>query len=273
MSQNILSRVGFIIVLLICCPHLCHAQDRGAPPQSDSTGVIELRNYIIRPGRRDSFIQYFEENLVASQEALGGFPFARYRVKNYPDNFFWMRGFTDMQTRSKFLPAFYHGPEWKKHRTTANSFLLNNDNVYLLRPMVLNNGSLSPAACIQRSRLVTDKKVAVVDFYISNTKLPLLLKIFAERYLPVLKECGVTDYTLWTSVLQENDFPALPVFQDKNLLVKITFYKSEVEYRSAMKLVNTKTDEALQIDLMDAITLQHSLILYPTARTRGARAK
>ncbi len=35
--------------------------------------VIELRNYVIRPGRRDEFIKVFEENLTQSQNILGGY--------------------------------------------------------------------------------------------------------------------------------------------------------------------------------------------------------
>ncbi|MBA2762822.1 MAG: hypothetical protein H0U39_12885, partial [Segetibacter sp.] len=65
-------------------------EDIGIP---DSIGVIELRNYVLKQGMRDSFINYFEENLIQPQRALKGYPVGQYRVKGYEDNFFWIRGF------------------------------------------------------------------------------------------------------------------------------------------------------------------------------------
>ncbi|MEO6405496.1 MAG: hypothetical protein ABIY51_13585 [Ferruginibacter sp.] len=235
--------------------------------EKETTGIIELRNYIIKPGQRDSFISYFENNLVHSQELIHGYPFARYTVKDYDDNFFWIRGFKDMATRSAFLPAFYFGDEWKKHRSVANNLLVNNDNVYLLKPIVLHKDSLVASSSLQRSSMIPKEGIAVIDFYISNTKLPQLLKLFAESYLPLLKENKITNYTLWTSVLEPNDFPRLPVFQDKDLLVKLAFYKDEADYVVSMKRVNLKMSPALKADLQDAITIQHTLILYPTKKT------
>lgn len=35
--------------------------------------VLELRNYLVRQGRRDEFINLFEENFVQSQNILGGY--------------------------------------------------------------------------------------------------------------------------------------------------------------------------------------------------------
>jgi len=104
--------------------------------------VIELRNYLVRQGRRDEFIKLFEDNFVQSQNILGGYILGQYRVKGADDNFFWVRGFRDMPARYKFLNDFYFGsPDRKQHKSEANSMLLNNDNVYLLKPLNLKDGS------------------------------------------------------------------------------------------------------------------------------------
>ncbi len=88
--------------------------------------IIELRNYLVRQGRRDEFINLFEENFVQSQNILGGYILGQYRVKGADDNFFWIRGFRDMPARYKFLNDFYYGsPAWKQHKSEANSMLLN----------------------------------------------------------------------------------------------------------------------------------------------------
>lgn len=232
-----------------------------------SIGVIELRNYLIKSKGRDPFIDYFEKNFITPQEALHGYILGQYRVKDADDNFCWIRGFESMQARSHFLPAFYYGPVWKQHKTVANSMLANNDNVYLLQPLVLKDDSLIPAPFAQRSELMPGRGIAVVDFYIANTRLKELLSLFARSYLPLVTSCGVDHMTLWTSVLTENDFPRLPVFQDKNLLVTIAFYKSESEYRHTMKKISLKTGDDLRLRLQDVITTRHTMILYPTEAT------
>lgn len=230
-----------------------------------SIGVIELRNYVLKQGMRDSFINYFEENLIQSQWALKGFPMAQYRVKGYEDNFFWIRGFENMQERSSFLPSFYFGPAWKQHKQIPNSLIANNDNVHLLMPITLNDSIVSVSS-INSSLLIPKTGIVVIDFYTANTKLELLKKLFANSFLPLLKTIGINDYTLWVSESEPNDFPQLPVFQDKNLLVMITHFKNELEYYEATKTIASKMSEALKSDLQDAITIKNTLILYPTVK-------
>lgn len=245
-----------------------------AAGQSDSTtqiGIIELRNYVIKQAMRDSFIHYFEENFIEPQEQLKGHLLGQYRVKGFEDNFCWIRGFKNMSERSAFLPAFYYGPVWNQHKAIANSMLANNDNVYLLNPMVLINDSLSPAKFITRSQLFPGNGIAVVDFYIANSKLDQLLKLFSKVYLPLIKECGVQKISLWASVLEENDFPRLPVFQDKNLLVTISFYRNELEYVEMMKKINLKTSEDVKSSLQDIITIKNTILLYPTEKTSSQK--
>src|ERR1044071_8049651 len=57
--------------------------------------VLELRNYVTKPGQRDKFISYFEANFIDSENALGGYILGQFRVKDSDDNFFWIRGFND----------------------------------------------------------------------------------------------------------------------------------------------------------------------------------
>lgn len=173
-----------------------------------------------------------------------------------------------MQARSKFLPEFYYSDFWKEHRNVPNSLLANNDEVYLIRPLVLRNDSLLPVKYTDALKLQPGNSIAVIDFCISNTKMDQLLNIYARQYLPLLHSCGISSYTLWSSEWQPNDFPALPVFQDKNLFVMIAFYKNEADYNKKMDLVKAKTSETLKADLRDAITLKSTLILYPTKETR-----
>ncbi len=225
--------------------------------------VIELRNYILKPGTRDNFINYFKRNFITSQNETGGYTPAQFRVKGAEDNFFWIRGFSDMESRSKFLPEFYYGPVWKEYGATANSMLVNNDNVYLLKPLTYHDGALHQGKPININKLTIDQGIAVIDFYIANSKLDKLISFLSSTYLPALKKVSVEDFTLWVTETAENDFPRLPVFQDRNLMVVIAYYKDELEYSSKRNAIDAVLSMEQKAELQDIVTTKSSLILYP----------
>jgi len=61
--------------------------------------------------------------------------------------------------------------------------------------------------------------------------------------------------------MEKNDFPQLPVFQDSNLLVAITFYKDDAEYHEKQKLVNAGLNEDVKAELQDIITIKNTLVV------------
>jgi hypothetical protein len=257
LSKKIIVTTIITAILVLGSP-VVFAQTGNATPDIN---VIELRNYVLKPGQRENFTTLFAQHFVQSQFDLGGYPLNWFKVDGAPDNFLWIRGFTDMAARSKFLPAFYHGAVWKQYRSDANSKLANNDNVYLLKPLTLNNGVLEAGTKIKSEILKGNKGIAVIDFYVANTKLDKLKAAFAKYYLPAFKRAGIENYTLWASEMEQNDFPQLPVFQDANLLVAITFYKDAVEYREKLKLVNASFSEDVKAELQDIITIKNTLVV------------
>ena len=236
--------------------------------------VIELRNYFVRHGRRDEFINLFEENFVESQNILGGYILGQYRVQGADDNFFWIRGFRDMTARFKYLNDFYFGsPSWKQHKAEANSMLLNNDNVYLLQPLNIKGDSNEAEPQFNTNWFGQEKGIAVVDFYISNTKLPKLAEFVKKKYAAILNASKIENTSFWTSETTPNDFTGLPVFQDKNLLVQITFYKNELEYQTKMKNAYSKMNDELKSELADLVTIKNTLIIYPTEKSFSLKKK
>jgi hypothetical protein len=236
--------------------------------------VIELRNYVVRQGRRDEFINLFEENFTRSQNILGGYTLGQYRVKGAENNFFWIRGFKDMTARHKFLNDFYYGsPAWLRHKSAANSMLLNNDNVHLLKPLNLKDASDDAEPDFNTNWFGQEKGVAVVDFYTSNTKLEKLIGFVKKKYAAILSHSGIEKTSFWTSETTLNEFPALPVFQDKNLLVQITFYKNESEYRIRMKDTDSAMNDDLKSEMADLVTVKNTLVIYPTAKSFSLRKK
>ena len=79
-------------------------------------------------------IELFDRELVETQEAVGMKVIGQFRDLDDSDQFVWLRGFPDMESRALSLAAFYGGPVWKEHRQAANATMIDSDNVLLLRP-------------------------------------------------------------------------------------------------------------------------------------------
>ena len=154
-----------------------------------------------------------------------------------------------MKTRVKFLNDFYiNSTTWNEHGKGANEMMINSDNVYLLKPLHKN------------VFLKTDKLFTVINFYICNSTLDKVIKLFDAEYIPFLKTINVEDISLWVSEMTENDFPRLPVFQDKNLLVTISNYQDKNEYEAKQKAIDSMPDR-LKKSMQELITTHTSLLL------------
>src|SRR2546430_15188513 len=83
--------------------------------------ILELRQYTLHPGARDTLIRLFDRELVETQEELGMRIVGQFRDLDEPDRFVWLRGFSDMVSRAEGLAAFYGGPGWKGHAPEAHA--------------------------------------------------------------------------------------------------------------------------------------------------------
>jgi hypothetical protein len=154
-----------------------------------------------------------------------------------------------MRTRIKFLNDFYiNSPAWKEHGKGANEMMINSDNVYLLKP--LNKNVL----------LKTDKTFTVIDFYICNSTIEKVIKLFDTEYIPFLKTINVDDISFWISEMTENDFPRLPVFQDKNLLVAITNFQDKNEYEVKQNAISNMPS-IFKNSIQELVTTHNNLLL------------
>jgi hypothetical protein len=199
--------------------------------------VIELRNYLLKPNVREKFANYFAENFVDSQNILGGNVLGQFYVTDKPDNFFWVRGFENMQTRSSFLNEFYYGDVWKKCGNDANEMMIDSDNVYLLKPM-------------SESQIFRKQPFMKIDFYFAaDGKRAELVKALETK--PGIETTDGSQTSIWLSELTENDFPRLPAFQNENLVVLITGY----EHRS------TDFRDDIEGDLVHLLSNHENIIL------------
>jgi hypothetical protein len=230
---------------------------------NQSIKVLELRNYLLKSNMTDAFSNYFDRHFVKPMAELGGYTLGRFKINGVNDRFVWMRGFADMNTRIRFLNDFYvESRVWKEFGPGANAMMINSDNVYLLRPLNDDKSSKEPSEAINNNLLNMNKGIIVVDFYICNSTLDKVINLFHSSYIPFLKTLSIDEVTLWVSEMSENDFPRLPVFQDKNLLLTITKYGDENEYRIKQEKINSMPAE-LKNSMQDLITTQSNLILCP----------
>jgi hypothetical protein len=211
--------------------------------------VLELRNYLLKPNLADTFSHYFHSKFVAPMNELGGYTLGEFKINGDNDRFVWLRGFTNMKTRVKFLNDFYvNSATWKEHGKGANEMMINWGNVYLLKPLHKN------------VFFKTGKSITVIDFYICNSTLDKVIKLFDTEYIPFLKTINIEDVSLWISEMSENDFPRLPVFQDKNLLVAISNYRDKNEFEAKQKAI-AEIPEQLKKSMQELITIHSNLLL------------
>ena len=96
--------------------------------------VIELRQYTLKPGTRDGFIERFEREFQDTQEAVGIHVLGTFVDLDDPDRFVWFRGFASLDGRATSLAAFYDGPVWAAWGDETNADLVDSDDVLMLQP-------------------------------------------------------------------------------------------------------------------------------------------
>ncbi len=108
-------------------------------PHGASNGVLEIRIYRIRQGKRDAFAEFFSTKTIAPQEAVGMQVLGQFKDLENDDCFVWLRGFPDLQTRDLRKAAFYDGELWLKE-LEAEAFAMIEDysNVWLVTPARLS---------------------------------------------------------------------------------------------------------------------------------------
>jgi len=214
--------------------------------------VIELRNYLLKPGERERFADYFADHFIDSQNVLRGFVLGQFRIKGDEDRFLWIRGFEDMQTRLTFLRRFYEqGKVWKQFGSGANEMMLDSDNVYLLKPL--------RGESLHYDEFAKGRGMVAVESYFARPnhrdELADFLQTNHSSYLN-------SESILCVSEMSENDFPRLPVIQDENLLVAITVFPNESDYQS-----HQSQSAGLKARVQELITNENTLILNPTAKS------
>ena len=196
--------------------------------------LVELRQYTLHPGQRETLVSVFEREFIETQEAVGIRVLGQFEDLDGPDRFVWFRGFADMDARRAALTSFYGGKVWAEHRDAANATMVDSDDVLLLRPVRPSGGfprhARSSPATREESRIlvrILHRAPGASD----------LLGFCLEQVEPALEGTGAPVLAWLESKRVPNNFPRLPVREDADVVVCISALPDERALRRHLALL------------------------------------
>lgn len=179
--------------------------------------AVELRQYAMKPGRRDDLITLFEREFVETQEAAGIRLIGLFRDLDRPDQFVWMRGYPDQASRKPALNTFYNSDHWFAHRSATNATMISSDDVLLLRP-------LSPELAPEVSAPIPARDqpgggVVILGVHRLDGPDDPLATAFGSGLADALAEAGLAVGTALITDPTPNSFPRHPVREGEWVLV------------------------------------------------------
>lgn len=232
-------------------------------------GVLELRQYTLHPGQRDTLVELFEREFVHTQEALGITLPGLFRDLDDDDRFVWLRGFPDMPARATALAAFYGGAAWLAHRDAANATMIDSDNVLLLRPVGDASIVAAPTpAPIRTTAQASPRGIVIATIYrlASAVDGVRFLGFFNEEIKPVLDEAGAQLLATCASEHAANTFPKLPVRENENVFVSLAAFDGVEAHAGCTGQMHSALRIAAGGEL--AVLSEQVLRLSPTPRSQ-----
>jgi hypothetical protein len=240
------------------------------PTALDTSPVLELRQYTLHPGKRDTLIELFDRAFVEPQEQAGMRVLGQFRDLDAPDRFVWLRGFPDLPSRAARLAAFYGGAVWHAHRDAANATMIDSDNVLLLRPVEPGAGFVLPPERVAGSAPAPAGALVVATIYLLREPADDgFVQWFATRAAPVLAATGAPPLARFRTEYAKNEFPRLPVREGEHAFVWFTSFAGAAahdEHRAA--LAASPEADAIAAELARrCASPPQQLRLSPTARS------
>lgn len=229
--------------------------------------LLELRQYLLRTGRRDELIELFDRELVESQEACGMRVVGQFRDIDRANHFVWLRGFVDGDRRAEALAAFYGGPVWGRFGPAANVTMVDSDDVLQLRPHPAARRELEIPPPALRGSPHTRGVVVILVAHRRGREAA------SDRFLlPALErfeaDAGLVGRGIYETDRTPNGFPALPVRRGDTLVWIGTGGDVAALDRAADELVAVRAELAARCAEHDVDELRIDLLrLVPTPRS------
>jgi len=197
--------------------------------------IVELREYALHPGARETLIALFDRHFVEGQEEAGIRVIGQFRDLDREDRFVWFRGFESMAARRTALADFYGGPLWATHKDAANATMIDSDNVLLLKPASPNSGfnlrgMMRPSWQATIGQEGGDGTVLLLSIhYVRPEGAADFSSRFHAEVMPLLEAVGAPAPACFVTEHAVNDFPRLPVRQGENVLVTVQLFRQHSE--------------------------------------------
>ncbi len=247
------------------------AEAIGAPAAEQCCAVMELRQYVTKPGRRDDLIALVDRHFLEGQEVHAMRIVGQFRNPQAPDRWVWMRGFADMQSRHTALTEFYSGPLWKEHSAAANDTMVDVSDVLLLKPAGPGTQvRLDPRPALDAPP--TDGGIVVVTiYYLHEPADARLLSFFSDQAVPLLRKSGAVLRGQFVTEPSPNTFAALPVREGEKVFLWIASFPDRPAYDSYKKSLAADdrwTARVAPVLAEAAVRPAEILELLPTQRSR-----
>ena len=199
--------------------------------EGSADAVLELRQYTLRPGTRDTLIELFDREFVETQEAVGMRVVGQFRDLDAADRFVWLRGFADMAARKAALTAFYGGPVWAAHRDAARATMVDTDDVLLLRPVGPGTGfpPAPPRPGAGAGAMAAGLYVAEIH-HLDEPAEAGFLELFEASVEPALRAAGSSPVATLVTESSRNTFTRLPVREGESVLVRVARFADAAAY-------------------------------------------
>lgn len=250
---------------------VCSAAGAAAPSVADASGnccrIVELRQYITYPGKRDVLATLFEREFIEPQEAAGIRVLAQFRDLNDPYRFTWLRGFASMEARKQSLGDFYFGPLWKKYRNEANATLYDNDDVLLLRPA--SNGAGFATAGRERDSGKPAGLIVATLYHFGQEVAPAFIAQFDRQLSPLFERHGAQTLGRFVSDNSVNTFAQLPVRENAHVYAWFARFDDRAAYDRYLGALAEDTEwrEHFAPLYKSLARPPETLMLSPTARS------
>ena len=232
--------------------------------------IIELRQYVLKPGQRDALVALFDRHFIETQEADGMRILGQFTDEDEPDHFVWLRGFTDMPARQRGLTAFYSGPTWKEFGKQAAGTMIDSDNVLLLRPVDPAGGFDDlPSVRPPIGAAAPPTFVIATIYHLRPSAATAFPEFFRTTLRPALRIAGVVPRATFETEPTPNNYPALPIREGEDVFVWFATYESPSAYADSLdRLAGSPEWNRVQSELqtfLDATPI--ALRLRPTGQS------
>lgn len=96
--------------------------------------IIEVRTYTIKPGKRDEFVEFFHDGLMAEYAKYPITILGSFTSVDDDNTFVWLRAFEDEATREKALEQYYGSDHWNDTLKPKAQTMVESVDVKVVQP-------------------------------------------------------------------------------------------------------------------------------------------